>query len=86
MNECVEVRLREVRTRLGLSQEKLARAVGVTRQTIIAIERGRYLPSLPLALKLAAHLGVPVEELFRLKEECRPPSVAGGRARLDTGF
>ncbi len=71
MSECVEVRLREVRARLGLSQEKLARAVGVTRQTIIAIEKGRYLPSLPLALKLAAYLGLPVEELFRLKEECK---------------
>ena len=77
MRECVEVKLREARARLGLSQERLARAVGVTRQTIIAVEKGRYLPSLPLALKIAAYMGVPVEELFRLREECRPREARG---------
>ncbi len=43
--------------------------MGVTRQTIISIESGRYTPSLPLAIRLARHFGMPVEELFRLEEE-----------------
>ena len=70
--ECVEVRLREFRARYRVSQEELARSVGVTRQTIIAIEKGKYLPSLTLALKIAYFFNVPVEEIFRLKRECNP--------------
>ena len=50
---CIEVRLREFRARYRVSQEELAKSVGVTRQTIIAIEKGKYLPSLTLALKIA---------------------------------
>jgi putative transcriptional regulator len=50
----------------GMTQEKLAERVGVTRQTIISIEAGRYNPSVGLALRLAAAFGVPVEELFQL--------------------
>ncbi|MCE4602553.1 MAG: helix-turn-helix transcriptional regulator [Desulfurococcales archaeon] len=69
---CVEVRLREVRARWRVTQEALARAVGVSRQTIIAIENGRYLPSLTLALKIAAFFGLRVEDLFSLREECLP--------------
>jgi len=56
--------VREHRLRAGLTQEELARAVGVTRQTIIAIEKGNYPPSVLLALRLARRLGVTVEELF----------------------
>ena len=68
----MEVRLCEYRKMLGVIQEELAKAVGVTRQTIIAIERGKYLPSPPSALKIVAYLGVTVEEIFYLKKECRP--------------
>jgi putative transcriptional regulator len=50
----------------GMTQEKLAERVGVTRQTIISIEAGKYNPSVGLALRLAAAFGVPVEELFQL--------------------
>jgi putative transcriptional regulator len=50
----------------GMTQEKLAERVGVTRQTIISIEAGRYNPSVGLALRLAAAFGVRVEELFEL--------------------
>lgn len=50
----------------GTTQEELARAVGVTRQTIIAIERGNYTPSVELALSLARYFRVPVETLFSL--------------------
>ena len=53
----------------GMTQEELARNVGVSRQTIIAVERGRYNPSVKLALKLARLLLVRVEDLFELTEE-----------------
>jgi putative transcriptional regulator len=63
----MESSLREHREREGLSQGGLAEAVGVTRQTINAIERERYDPSLELALKLADHFDCAVEELFWLE-------------------
>jgi putative transcriptional regulator len=53
--------LRELR---GLSQGQLAEALRVSRQTINAIETGRYLPSLPLAFTIARYFGRPIEELF----------------------
>ncbi len=52
-----------------LSQEALAKAVGVTRQTIISIEKNRYVPSALLALKLARFFGKPVEDIFEIVEE-----------------
>jgi putative transcriptional regulator len=61
--------LKEFRARHNLTQEDLAQQVGVTRQTIIAIEKGRFNPSVLLALKMARVLNVTVEELFRLKDE-----------------
>ncbi|RBY83242.1 helix-turn-helix transcriptional regulator [Blastococcus sp. TF02A-30] len=57
-------RVRELRQARGLSQEALARAVGVSRQTINAIETGRYDPSLRLAVHLARHFDSTVEEMF----------------------
>jgi putative transcriptional regulator len=59
--------VRTRRTEQALSQGALGSALGVSRQTINAIETGRYLPSLPLALALARHFGVPVEDLFELE-------------------
>jgi putative transcriptional regulator len=56
--------VRELRTGRGLSQAELATAVGVSRQTVNAIETGRYLPSLPLAIALARFFGLTVEEVF----------------------
>ena len=56
--------VRERRLQRGLSQAELARAMGVSRQTINSIETGRYIPSLPLALALGRFFGVPVEEMF----------------------
>ncbi len=49
----------------GLSQQELAEAVDVSRQTINSIEKERYTPSLPLALALARFFGRPVEEMLR---------------------
>jgi putative transcriptional regulator len=57
-------RVRELRLARSLRQEDLARALKVSRQTINAIEAGRYLPSLPLALALGRFFERPVEELF----------------------
>lgn len=57
-------RVRRFRVRSKLTQKDLADAVEVTRQTIIAVEKGRYDPSLRLALRLARFFGVPVEDLF----------------------
>lgn len=57
-------KLREYREEKRLSQEKLAEKVKVTRQTIISIETGRYVPSLELALKLAKLFQVKVEDIF----------------------
>ena len=61
----------------GMTQQELADRVGVTRQTILSIEKGRYSPTIGLALKLAATLRVAVEELFRLEED----SVGSAQAR-----
>lgn len=57
-------KLREFRNKAGLSQEKLAEKVSVTRQTIISIENGRYVPSLELTLKFAKQFKCKVEDLF----------------------
>ncbi len=65
----LENRVREVRNGRDLTQEELARLVGVTRQTIIAVEKGGYEPSVRLALVLASSLAVSVDELFWLGEE-----------------
>jgi putative transcriptional regulator len=56
--------VRKRRTEQGLSQAELGQVMGVSRQTINAIEKGRYLPSLPLAIALARHFGSSVEEMF----------------------
>lgn len=57
-------RVREMRAAKEMSQAELGATLGVSRQTIIAIERGRYLPSLPLAISMARFFSMSVEELF----------------------
>jgi putative transcriptional regulator len=64
--------VREHRQREGLSQGALATALGVSRQTVNAIETGKYLPSLPLALALGRHFGTPVEDLFHPESGDQP--------------
>jgi len=54
----------ERRQAAGWSQQRLAELVGVTRLTVISIEKGRFDPSLPLAFRLAALFGVRIEDLF----------------------
>jgi putative transcriptional regulator len=62
-------RLKEIRLQNGYTQESLGQAVGVTRQSIIAIEKGRYRPSVELALRLARVLESPIDEIFWLEEK-----------------
>jgi len=52
-----------------ITQQQLADKVGVTRQTIIAIEAGKYAPSLPLAFRIARTFGVSIEQIFQYDEE-----------------
>lgn len=66
--------LMQRRRECGLSQQELAQRAGVSRQTINALERGRYEPRLALALRLAGELSCHVDELFWLPEQ-----TAGGR-------
>lgn len=61
-------RLRELRAEREWSQGTLAEELGVSRQTVNAIETGKYDPSLPLAFKLARLFGKPIEELFQAEE------------------
>jgi putative transcriptional regulator len=62
--------IRKLRFENGqMTQQELADKVGVTRQTIIATESGRYAPSLPLAFKIAQTFAVPIEQVFQYDNE-----------------
>jgi putative transcriptional regulator len=62
----LQSRLKEFRLQKQITQEDLAGALGVSRQTIIALEQGRYEPSLSLALRIAAYFKTPIESIFSL--------------------
>ena len=61
--------IKEYRKRDNLTQEELANKLGVTRQTIIAIENNKYNPTLELAMRLSKYLEVTMEELFILAQD-----------------
>ena len=69
MNDKIINHVKEYRLKLDLSQQDLANAVGVSRQSINSIERGRYTPSLQLALKFAQHFNCSTDALFELEED-----------------
>lgn len=70
MGEKVQNQVRKRRFLSGeMTQEDLAARVGVTRQTIIAIEKGRYNPSVALAIRIARVFGLPVEDVFSLEDD-----------------
>lgn len=69
MRECIHNSVGTHRTERGVTQEELARAVGVSRQTIIALEKGNYTPSILLALKIAVFFKKPVEKIFTISYE-----------------
>ena len=61
-------RVKELRSERGWTQQQLAEAVGVSRQSINSIERDRYVPSLPLALTFAKVFGCSTDDIFQLEE------------------
>ena len=69
MDEYVENKVLVLRKNLGITQEDLAKKIKVTRQTVIAIEKGVYTPSLLLGLKIAKFFKKNVEEILILKNE-----------------
>lgn len=69
MKQVVVNKVQQHREQKGVTQETLAQTVGVTRQTIIAIEKGNYTPSVSLALKIADYFKEPVEVLFKLEDK-----------------
>jgi len=60
--------LKEIRTKLGMTQAELAELVGVARVSIIAIENGRFIPTIETALRISQALNVPVGKIFWLQE------------------
>jgi putative transcriptional regulator len=68
MTPGVHNRVKELRAERGWTQQELADAVGVSRQSINSIERNRYVPSLPLALLFARVFAVSTDEIFTLEE------------------
>ena len=78
MNE-LKNRIRRLRFDHGeMTQQALANRVGVTRQTIIAIEAGKYAPSLLLAFRIVRAFGTTVEDVFEYDDSCRPDQSSVG--------
>ena len=69
MREYIANEVYALRNKRGITQEGLAEAVSVSRQTIIAIEKGKYTPSVHLALTIAQYFKVPVEKVFTIAYE-----------------
>jgi putative transcriptional regulator len=69
MAESITNRVKELRCERSWTQQQLATAVGVSRQSINSIERNRYVPSLPLALKFADVFECTIEAIFTLEEK-----------------
>ena len=76
-------RVRELRSEQGWSQGELGEQLGVSRQTVNAIETGKYDPSLPLAFKIAALFDLAIEDVFEPDEKRKPnpATAAGGRSK-----
>jgi putative transcriptional regulator len=69
MQENIKNEVSKYRLEMKVTQEELAAKVGVSRQTIIALEKGNYTPSILLALKISGFFGVSVEKLFKISYE-----------------
>lgn len=70
-------RLEELRKQHAIRQEDLAQALGVSRQTVISLEKGKYNPSLALAFKLARYFNLSIEDIFDDSDDC--PDAASPR-------
>ena len=69
--------LEELRKQRGIRQEDLAQALGVSRQTVISLEKGKYNPSLALAFKLARYFNLSIEDIYDDSDDC--PDAASPR-------
>ncbi len=69
MSEYISNQVNKLRADKGVTQEELAEKINVSRQTIIAIEKGNYTPSVLLAIKLGSFFNVPVEKIFKISYE-----------------
>jgi putative transcriptional regulator len=67
-HERVGNNLKEIRTKVGITQAALAELVGVARVSIVSIEKGHFIPTIETALRIAKALNVPVEKIFWLQE------------------
>jgi len=65
----MQTKIREYRAKTGITQEELAARVGVRRETIVFLEKGKYNPSLKLAWRVSRELGASIEEIFIFGEE-----------------
>lgn len=74
----MENRVKDLRLQRQLTQEELARLLGVSRQTIISIENGRYNPTLMLAYRIASFFSLSIEEVFDCAKELK--KLAGGKS------
>ncbi len=69
MREKIDNQVSKYRAQMNVTQEELASKVDVSRQTIIALEKGNYTPSILLALKIAGYFKMPVEKIFNISYE-----------------
>ena len=67
MREYIKNEVNTLRQQKGVTQEEFAATIGVTRQTVIAMEKGNYSPSVLLALKIAQYFKLPVEKIFSIR-------------------
>jgi len=68
MKESISNQVYKFRDKKGITQEELADSIGVTRQTIISIEKGNYIPSLLLSYKIARYFKKPIDEIFKYEQ------------------
>lgn len=71
----MKTKIKELRTAQGLSQEKLANLVGVRRETMVFLEKGKYNPSLRLAYRIAKVLNTTIDKLFSFDDEEWPDDI-----------
>ena len=83
MTPSIQNRVKELRTARGWTQEQLADAVGVSRQSINSIERERYVPSLPLALTFSRVFGCSTDEIFTLNNGTQSGEMQSSEMRED---
>ena len=74
-------KLEALRKEKGIRQEDLAQALGVSRQTVISLEKGKYNPSLALAFRLARYFAMPIEEIFDDSDEWEAKSTMKNRGK-----